>query len=148
MNRKAVITFVICLLLVVAAISVRWHVISARESREAAKNVAQLVLTRTEVPAQSNGFSLLLQAGEGVVLRSGDRDFATGAKWDEARARNILETNTAAIALMHSAWALPFLQVEAVTNTVQSFPYLDEWPDLARLAVLEARMSFEHGDES
>lgn len=148
MNRKAAITIVVIFLLVVAAISIRQHIVSVREARVAATNAAQLVLTRAEVPAQSNGFSLLVQAGAALILTNDDRDFAIGKKWDEARARNILETNAAAMALMHQAWALPYLQVEVITNMGQEFPYLEEWNGLAWLAVLEARMSFAHGDES
>ena len=144
---KTKIAIAIGLVLIVIVIAAFVDSLPYSKSKQPNIDTNGLIPIRVEVPVQSNGFSLLIQAGQALALSDDDAAFAGSTNWDDARARDILETNATAIALMHKAWSCPSLQVDTITNAEQEFPYLHEWRGLAQLAALETRSSFEHRDD-
>jgi hypothetical protein len=69
------------------------------------------------------------------------------AHWNESEAQDILASNEPAMTATHKAWSCPYLQVDAITNVEQEFDYLGEWKRLSQLALFEARLSFDSGNE-
>lgn len=137
-------------ILIVAIVLVT--VVKLSRSKQAAFNNTDLRPTRAQGAIGSNGFPLLLQAGKLLAVseleESSLSDLATGRSWDEAQAMALLRTNQTALAALHRAWSCPSLQVDAITNFNEEFPYLDEWRKFSQLALVEARISFHAGNEA
>ncbi len=146
--RKAVIIIAVILILVIALVAV---VRSSRVPRLAFTD-ADLRPKRAQVTSQSNGFPLLLEAGKLLTVSEQDQiafsSLGTGSSWDVAEARAFINSNNASLTAMRKAWSCPQLQVDAITNFAEEFPYLQEWRQLTYLALIEARISFHDGNEA
>ena len=145
--RKAVIVVAVILsLLIATAVLIR-----SSRAPQLVFNDADLRPVRAEISAQSNGFSLLLEAGNSLVVSKNEEvalsGLGNGSSWDEVEAERILSANEGSLTALHKAWSCKHLQVDAGTNYVERFPYLREWRWLAYLALTEARVSFHSGNE-
>ena len=110
-------------------------------------DLRSLISSRPVFPAESNGFALLVQAGKLVTVSGSEPVLNDFTNWNEAEAQSLVASNQAALAALHEALALPYLQVDAVTNTGQNFDYFSGWRRLAELAVAQARLTFNSGQE-
>ena len=113
---------------------------------------ADLRPARVELPASSNAFPLLIEAG-GLLddNRSGKtitRSVGERRLWDDEQAQGFLRENATALTTLNAALARPNFQVDAITNFDAKFPYMEEWRQLTRLLLVEARSSFRNGDEA
>src|SRR5689334_4271249 len=70
------------------------------------------------IPAQSNGFHLLLKAAEALDLSEQEatplRNLSTGSNWNASVATNLLDANREAIQLTRAARAQPIFQIDGV----------------------------------
>jgi hypothetical protein len=145
---KQKIAIALGFVLVVIATAIFVDSLPYPQPQEAAYNVRELIPIRIEIPAQSNGFGLLLQAGKSLAVSGSEPILADYTNWDETEARDILAKNKTALTVMREAWSRPYLQVDAVTNIDQKFDYLGDWRHLAQLALVEARLLFNSGHEA
>jgi hypothetical protein len=131
--------------LLIIAIAVVLNTLPHPQSKPPA--FGELMPVRAAIPVQSNGFALLLQAGKLLSISNNEPILANYTNWDETAARDILARNETALDALRRAWACPLLQVEAVTNIEQEFPYLSDWRHLAQLAIVEAHLSFSSNQQ-
>ncbi len=143
-RKLAIITGVILALILATMLMDR---LLDSQSKHAVNDDRDLIPVRHEVLAESNGFALLIQAGKALAVAGNDPLF-TWTNWDAGRARDLLDANQMAMADLHQTWSLPELQVETVTHLTQDFSYLMNWRKLAGLAIVEAHLSFENGDQA
>jgi hypothetical protein len=108
-------------------------------------NLGELIPQRALVPAESNGYALLMQAAALLSFSNDPPVLRRYTNWDDVAADGLLRANQSALEVERQAWQKPSLQVEAVTNQAQEFPYLSGWSRLGRLALLEAHRSFDLG---
>lgn len=113
---------------------------------------ADLRPARVELPASSNAFPLLIEAGGLLTTTEAERPLlarlANGDFWDDEQAQEFLRENATALTTLNAALARPNFQVDAITNFDAKFPYMEEWRQLTRLLLVEARSSFRNGDEA
>jgi hypothetical protein len=133
------------LLLLTVAIIVLVGSLPDRQSKQTAFGL--LMPIRASIPAQSNGFALLLQAGKLLSVSNNESILLGYTNWNETAAREILVRNQAAMVILRQAWACPFLQVAAITNWEQDIGYLHDWKLMAQLALTEAHLSFSSGNQ-
>lgn len=107
--------------------------------------------TRIRLPAQSNGFPLLLQAGRALALSQQQEDkvaaLGEGDSWDEAGAQQLLKSNQVALELLQKAWLCSQLYDADWTNSSAQLSDLRLWRQLANLELVEARLMFHRADE-
>ena len=107
--------------------------------------------TRIALPAQSNGFPLLLEAGRALALSQQQEDnlvaLGYGDSWDEAAAQELLKSNQIPLGLLQKAWLCPQLHDGDWTNSSAQISDLRLWRQLANLQLVEARFRFHRADE-
>ena len=107
---------------------------------------SDLILTRVEVPVESNAFWTLLQVTNTLYwpdsLEAKLNDLSVNTNWDDSLATEVVDKNRASLDLFDQAEQKPFLQVPEPKTFEDDISYLRDWKIISRAAAIRANASF------
>ena len=112
---------------------------------------SDLILSRTEVPAESNAFWTLSKATNELYwpksLEQKLDDLGDSTNWDDSLAADVLEKNHGCLNLFDEAMRQPFFLVPEPITFGEDLPYLGSWRTISHLESIRAIKLFRAKNE-
>jgi hypothetical protein len=124
------ISIIVLLLLVVA-------LLVSRSRQKSAFNDSDLLLSRIEVPVESNAFWTLLKATNELywpgLLQRELGNLSINSNWDESLAADVLKKNRTCMDLFDESLRQPFLLIPEPKTITEDYPYLGTWRTISQI---------------